>query len=327
MRTLLLCSHMSRLLALPSRCRAAAVPDVQGAGDRQVAEGRLRRARRRPQRRRQARRRRRRLRPRDLVRQRRRLEAPHDHRQRQGRREAGQRLPRRRTTSTATASSTSPSAPTGSSTTPPAAGRCSGCGRGRRSTSGPFTRSPTRSRRCTASTSPTSTATASPSCSSAPSAASAARCARTTWTSRCGCSRTRSRRTRRRSGTSRACSTSRCTTAQLRRARTSRRHVEPDPHRQRRGRRPAEWTGDGGRWTWTHIGAGNQDNPKGPRGSSEVKAGVRGQPACVPRRDRAAARAPGGGVPFRSVAQVTDDRASPCPARRRGRRITWRFVR
>jgi hypothetical protein len=35
-----------------------------------------------------------------------------------------------------------------------------------------------------------------------------------------------------------------------------------------------------GPWEWTHIGAGNQENPKGARGSSEVKPGfLQGQPA------------------------------------------------
>jgi hypothetical protein len=40
--------------------------------------------------------------------------------------------------------------------------------------------------------------------------------------------------------------------------------------------------GDGNLWNWTHIGAGNQDNPKGARGSSEVKiAFMQAQPACI----------------------------------------------
>jgi hypothetical protein len=32
--------------------------------------------------------------------------------------------------------------------------------------------------------------------------------------------------------------------------------------------------GEGGKWTWTHVGAGFQDDPKGARGSSEVKFGM-----------------------------------------------------
>jgi hypothetical protein len=40
--------------------------------------------------------------------------------------------------------------------------------------------------------------------------------------------------------------------------------------------------GSKGNWTWTHIGAGNQDNPKGARGSSEVKIGLmKGSPAYI----------------------------------------------
>lgn len=34
-------------------------------------------------------------------------------------------------------------------------------------------------------------------------------------------------------------------------------------------------TGTKSTWTWSHIGAGEQNNPKGPRGSSEVKVGLK----------------------------------------------------
>jgi hypothetical protein len=40
--------------------------------------------------------------------------------------------------------------------------------------------------------------------------------------------------------------------------------------------------GKGGKWAWTRVGAGNQDNPNASRGSSEVKAGFDGkQPAYL----------------------------------------------
>jgi hypothetical protein len=40
--------------------------------------------------------------------------------------------------------------------------------------------------------------------------------------------------------------------------------------------------GEGGNWKWTCMGAGNQDNPKGARGSSEAKVGFRqGSPSFM----------------------------------------------
>jgi hypothetical protein len=71
--------------------------------------------------------------------------------------------------------------------------------------------------------------------------------------------------------------------------------------------------GEGDRWTWTHVGAGNQDHPKGPRGSSEVKAGfAESRPAFLvaiePLHGHQVVA-----YQFRSVARVTDEQGKPVP--------------
>ena len=71
--------------------------------------------------------------------------------------------------------------------------------------------------------------------------------------------------------------------------------------------------GDGGAWSWKHLGRGNQDNPKGARGSSEVKAGfVDNGPKYI------AAIEPLHGhqvvvYQFRAVRVLTDDAGNPLP--------------
>jgi hypothetical protein len=70
---------------------------------------------------------------------------------------------------------------------------------------------------------------------------------------------------------------------------------------------------EGERWSWKHIGAGNQDDPKGARGSSEVKQGMSGK---MPPYIVAIEPLHGHQVvmyQFRIVHEETDDQGNPLP--------------
>jgi hypothetical protein len=66
-------------------------------------------------------------------------------------------------------------------------------------------------------------------------------------------------------------------------------------------------------WSWKHFGRGNQDNPKGPRGSGEVKVGfAEKHPAFIvaiePLHGHQVVA-----YQFRTVAVRTDDQGNPLP--------------